>query len=153
VVAGAFFTNGWFTSTRGDHGRATSAKEISQQMNLRQQGFEQDGTNSQAPSSQQGYLGIGVATVTPALQEQYGLSSASGALVTSVDDTGPAFQAGFRRGDIITSIDGTTVATRADVINLVANKNVGDSVSVVIDRDGQSLTFQVTLAARPATIS
>lgn len=183
VVAGAFFTIGWFTSTREDHGDATRAKEISEQMNLRERGFQQGGTgqqgpdqwqrqrcpegqsqssgqpspqapsNPQAPSSQQGYLGVGVATVTPALQQQYGLSGANGALVTSIDRTGPALQAGIRRGDIITSIDGTSVATQEDVVNLVGKKNAGDSVSVVIDRNGQSLTFQVTLAARPATVS
>jgi len=92
-------------------------------------------------------------TVTPALQQQYGLSGANGALVASVDGAGPALQAGIQRGDVITSIDGTSVATQQDVVNLVAKKNAGDSVSVVVDRHGQSLTFQVTLAARPATIS
>jgi membrane-associated protease RseP (regulator of RpoE activity) len=180
VVAGAFFTIGWFTSTHDDHGYAMRAREISQQMDLRERGFLQGRTGrqapdqwqgqrnpegqsqpngqstpetpstSQAPSSEQGYLGVGVATVTPAIQQQYGLSGATGALVSSIDRTGPAFQTGVRRGDVITSIDGTSVATADDVVNLVAKKNAGDSVSVVIDRNGQSMTFQVTLAARPA---
>jgi membrane-associated protease RseP (regulator of RpoE activity) len=188
LVAGVFFTIGWFTSTRGDHSHATCAKEISQHMDLHQRGFQQDKTGQQcpwqwqqgypegrfqpndrphqqapfgpqapsgqqAPYSEQAYLGVGVATINPALQQQYGLSGANGVLVASIDHTGPAFQEGIRRGDIITSIDETSVATREDVINLVAENNPGDSVSVVVDRDGQSLTFQVTLASRPANVS
>jgi membrane-associated protease RseP (regulator of RpoE activity) len=184
LVAGAFFTIGWFTSTRGDHSHAACANEINQQMNLRERGFQQSETGEQgpgqwgqqrypkgqsqsngqpnqqqapsgpqAPSSEQGYLGVRVATVNPALQQQYCLSGANGALVASIDGTGPAFEAGIRRGDIITSIDGTSVATQEDVITLVAEKNAGDSISVVVDRNGQSLTFQVTLAPRPTTVS
>jgi membrane-associated protease RseP (regulator of RpoE activity) len=195
VVAGAFFTIGWFTSTRADHGHGAGGREICQQMNQRGWGFRQgetgqrgsnhgqrqpydegqSGSNGQptpqtpstteAPSTpqtpagpqnpygQQGYLGVVVATVTPELQQQYGLSRADGALVASVDGTGPARQAGIQRGDIITSIDGTPVTTQQDVVNVVAGKSAGDSVSVVVDRDGQSLTFQVTLAARQDIIS
>ncbi len=183
VVAGAFFTIGWFTSTREDHGDANWAKQICGQMNMRERCFQQGGmgqqdpdewqrqcypegqsqssgqpgpqapSNPQAPSSQQGYLGVGVATVTPALQQQYGLSGANGALVTNIDSTGPAFQAGIQQGDIITSIDGASVATQEDVVNLVGKKNVGDSISVVVDRNGESQTFQVTLAARPGIIT
>jgi membrane-associated protease RseP (regulator of RpoE activity) len=177
VVAGAFFTIGWFTSTAGDHHHAIGANEISQRMDLREWGLQQgradhedsdhwrgqrcpqvqsqpNGQSSpQTSTSQRAYLGVGVETITPALQQRYSLSLASGALVASIDRSGPAFQAGIRRGDIITSIDGTPVTTQDDVINLVGQKNAGDSVSVVIDRDGQSLTFQVVLAARADTVS
>lgn len=177
VVAGAFFTIGWFTSAHDGHGHAIRTKEISQRTDLREWGIQQGRTDQQdsdqwqgrrcpqvqsqpngqsgqqTPTSGQGYLGVGVETVTSALQQQFSLSRADGALVASIDRTGPAFQAGIRRGDIITSIDGTSMATQDDVINLVGQKNAGDTVSVTVDRDGQSLTFQVTLAARPDTIS
>ena len=211
VVAGAFFTIGWFTSTRGDHGRFAMANGIHQKMNMRQRGGLQGGsnqpgtyqwqgypggrrgmmapqqgqgmivpqqgqsqgqtvpttpqspsngqstpqgqTNPQGQSTQQGYLGVGVETVTPALQQQYGLSRSSGVIVASIDGSGPALKAGIQRGDIITSINGTTVAQQADVVGLIGKLNAGDSVSVIVDRNGQSLTFQVTLAGRPASAS
>lgn len=203
VVAGAFFTIGWFTSTREDHGDRDRLGAITERMNLRERAFQQNGENQQvpqwphqryyrgqplpggqatpqtppnqqtpstqptpqgqqtpstqqnpvAPSSQEGYLGVGVVTATPALQEQYGLSSSSGALVTTLDRTGPAFRAGIQRGDIITSIDGTTVTTREDVVNLIGQKKAGDTVSVVVNRNGQSQTFQITLAQRPDVVS
>ena len=109
-------------------------------------------TNPQTPSIQQGYLGVGVETVTPALQQQLGLSRSSGVLVASVDSNGPALKAGIQRGDVIVSINGTAVAQQQDVVGLITNMKAGDLVSVVIDRNGQSMTFQVTLAER-ASIS
>ncbi len=201
VVAGAFFTIGWFTSTRGDHGRSVERAGIEQRMNLPQSGVPQGGTDQQgsnqaqghrgrnwgmnapqqgqaqgqaiprgqsqsngpstqqppstqqAPSVQQGYLGVGLETVTAALQKQYDLSSSSGALVTALDDSGPAVQAGIRQGDVITAIDGATVTQQQDVVSVVTQKKAGDSVSVSIDRNGQSLTIQVTLASRLASVS
>lgn len=182
LVAGAFFTIGWFTSTQGDCGYALGAERAGKHMGMRDGYWDgrspsgalpapqgpaapqapsgprtpaapQTPVAPEAPSAQQAYLGVGVTTVAPELQQQYGLSRADGALVTSLDRRAPAFQAGIRRGDIITSIDGTPVTTREDVVDLVAKKNPGDSISVVVDRDGQSLTFQVTLSARPAAIS
>lgn len=199
LVAGSFFTIGWFTSTRGDHDGTPGVPEISRQANPPGQGFRQDdgrrgpgqrqercypqgqrpshgGSDQQAPSTpqapsdeqtpstpqtpstqqtpsdEQGYLGVRVTTVTPAIQQQRDLSRADGALVASLDQSGPASQVGIRRGDVIISFDGTPVATQEDLIDAVARKNSGDSVSLTVDRDGQTLTFQVTLAARPGSI-
>ncbi len=217
VVAGAFFTIGWFTSTRGDYDGPFERQQISRQMNRPTEGFRQGDARRhghgqwqrqgypqgqsqeqpltpgrpgqqtptvpetpsapnipsapqtppgqqapstpqapsapQTPSIPQGYLGITVTTVTEVLQERYDLSRSDGVLVAFLDRRGPAFQAGIRRGDIITSIDGTPIATQQQLIDLVAKKNTGDAVSLVIDRDGRALTFEVTLAARPDAVS
>ncbi len=179
LVAGAFFTIGWFTSTQGDCDYAAGVERAGKHMGMRdgmRDGYwdgrapsgalpapqgplaprtpaPQAPARPQAPATEQAYLGVEVTTVTPELQEQFGLSRTDGALVTSLDRRAPAFQAGIRRGDVITSIDGTTVTTREDVVALVAEKDPGDSVSVVVDRDGQTLTFQVTLSERPGAIS
>jgi membrane-associated protease RseP (regulator of RpoE activity) len=171
VVAGAFFTIGWFTSTRGDQMRPGMMIGIQQQGSDRWQGQPGPRWGMDAPeqgqqggqvvppgedvpdvtSVQRAYLGVGLRTVTPELQKQHGLSRSDGALVATLDRGGPAFQAGIRRGDIITSIDGTPVAEREEVVSLVGQMSAGQSVSVGIDRNGQSLTFQVTLGERPAS--
>ena len=109
-------------------------------------------SNPQSQITQQGYLGVGVETVTPALQQQYGLSRSSGVLVASIDGSGPAFKAGIQQGDIITSIDGAQMVLREDVVGAIGKMKAGDSVSVTVDRNGQSQTIQVILAAR-ATVS
>lgn len=110
-------------------------------------------SQSSGGSAQQGYLGVGVATVTPQLQQQYGLSGSTGVLVTSVDGSGPAFKAGIQQGDIIVSVNGTPVTQADQVVSLIATMKAGDSVSMIIDRNGQSRTLQVTLAARAASVS
>ncbi len=92
-------------------------------------------------------------TVTEVLQERYDSPAQTECWLPSSIDAGPLFQAGIRRGDIITSIDGTPIATQQQLIDLVAKKNTGDAVSLVIDRDGRALTFEVTLAARPDAVS
>jgi membrane-associated protease RseP (regulator of RpoE activity) len=193
VVAGAFFTIGWFTSTRGDHGYPAAMKGINQQMNMRERGGSQGGADQRgmrqwqggprrgrgtvpprvapqqgpdenrtfpgSPSqpnsqlSQQAYLGVGVATVTPQLQRQYSLSSSSGVLVVSLDGSGPAVKAGIRHGDVITGIDGVSVTREEDVVAFIATKKVGESVSVTVDRAGTSLTFRVPLAARSGSVT
>lgn len=99
------------------------------------------------------YLGLGLETVTADLQKQDNLSRPSGALVASVDATGPAAKAGIKQGDIITSIDGAPVIQEEDVITILGQKQVGGTVSVAVDRSGKSLTFNVTLVERPASTS
>jgi len=162
VVAGAFFTIGWFASTHENHGDRAWIEETRQDLYPRERGLQRgdagqknphqwprQGFERQVPSTQQGYLGVGVITVTPELQQRYHLSTATGALVLSVDHTGPAFQTGVRRGDVITSIDGASVTRYQDVLKAVRAKKAGDRVTVVVDRNGQILTFEVTLEGRP----
>jgi membrane-associated protease RseP (regulator of RpoE activity) len=175
VVAGVFFTIGWFTSTRGDFDHPGRVNGMHQRM-MPQRDGTQGGTdqqpqwgNPQSPNQGQrnpdrspgmgvpqlqnsGYLGVGLETVTAELQKQYGLSRSSGALVVVVDPDGPADKAGIRQGDVITSIGGTTVNGMTDVVGFIAKSSPGDSVSVTVDRDGQTLTYQVILAQRPASV-
>jgi membrane-associated protease RseP (regulator of RpoE activity) len=201
VVAGAFFTIGWFTSTRGDYDRTRMMNGIQQMMDQRAQDGWQPGTDQQGagqgqgyrkhgrgmgvpqqgqgqgqtlpttpsqptipsqpttPSTQQsqllqqGYLGVGVQTVTPQLQQQYGLSRADGVLVASIDRSGPAVKAGIQQGDIITGINGVAVTLQEEVVSIIGKMKAGESATLTIDRNGQSLTVQVTLAARAGSIT
>ena len=70
-----------------------------------------------------------------------------------MDATGPAAKAGIQQGDIITSSDGAPVAQEGDVIALLGEKHVEDTISVTGDRIGKSLTFHVVLTERPASVS
>ena len=53
-------------------------------------------------------------------------------------------------GDIITAINGSPVKDFNDLIaQLTRSWNVGDTVTLTVWRDGQSLDLPVTLAERP----
>ncbi|MCX8033174.1 MAG: PDZ domain-containing protein [Thermoleophilia bacterium] len=156
VVAGAFFAAGWFASAHEDRHDRAWLQEKKEHLYPRERGFYRGGQNNprvpsspRVPSAEQAYLGVGVSTVTPELRQRFGLSTDTGALVLSVDRNGPAFQAGLQRLDVITSIDGTPVRTQQDVLDVVTARKPGDTVSIVVNRDGQDLTFQVELGARP----
>jgi len=163
IVAGAFFAIGWFTSPDKDHPDRARIEDARQHLYPRERDPNRGGAGQpnpyqwsrphrqqQTPAFQEAYLGVGLATVTPELQQRYDLSTATGALVVSIDRTGPAFRAGIRRGDVITNIDGSPVSTQEDVVRAVTAKKPGDTVSIIVNRDSQSLTFQVTLGTRPA---
>lgn len=95
--------------------------------------------------------------------EALGLSTYTGAYVTSVTPGGPADKAGILAGDkptsipnlnaggdVITAIDGLPVATFDDLLSyLITNKSPGDAVVLTVLRDAQPLDITVTLEARP----
>ena len=67
-------------------------------------------------------------------------------LVPRVADVAPesaAAQAGFKAGDIVKSIDGEPVDSFQDLSQTVAGKG-GQSLSIVVERDGQELTLVAT---------
>ena len=102
------------------------------------------------------YLGVMYEPVTPALAQQNDLPVSEGAWVTTGGQTAPvlagspAAKAGIEAGDIITAVDGAPVDAVHDLANLINEYGVGQTVTLTIDRKGQTLTLQATLAQRPA---
>ncbi len=72
------------------------------------------------------YLGINYASVTTAVQQQYGLSRDTGVLITALDPQGPAASAGLKEGDIITEMQGKPLASEADMIMVLRDLKAGD---------------------------
>jgi S1-C subfamily serine protease len=73
-----------------------------------------------------------------------------GVTVAAVEDGGPAATVGLQGGDTITAVDGTSVASLADLQNALADHSPGDHVTVTwTTTDGVSHTATVTLEAGP----
>lgn len=94
-----------------------------------------------------GYLGIGPADVKPVDAERYGVKD--GALVQSVEDGTPAAKAGIQVTDVIVSFNGKPVKSALDLRDIAAATAPGTKVPVVIVRNKQRQTVQVTLSQRP----
>ena len=62
----------------------------------------------------------------------------------------PAAQAGLQPGDTITAINGTPITTTDQFIATIDNFKPGQTVTMSINRSGQSKQVKVTLANRPA---
>lgn len=101
------------------------------------------------------YLGVRYVMLTPAVVEQYHVSSTQqGALVKgdsqhfAVESGSPADLAGVREGDVITAVDGTPVDDAHALALLVSSHKPGDRVSLTIIRGVQTLTISVVLGEK-----
>jgi S1-C subfamily serine protease len=81
-----------------------------------QQGGGRDNPGGGEDGGERGKLGVGVAPLTPELAERMELpAGAAGLLVTTVDPTGPAADAGLRQGDLIEQANRQPVRTVEDL--------------------------------------
>ena len=76
--------------------------------------------------------------------------TSSGARVTGVTPGSSAAAAGISIGDVIAAIDSVDTATSDAVVRFIGRHRGGDSVSLRIQRDGESRTIIVTLKAYPS---
>src|SRR5207244_1361064 len=93
-----------------------------------------------------GYLGVSIQPVTADLARGFGISEASGALVSSVVEGAPAAKAGIKPGDVITEYDGRKVARSDELPRVVAESPVGREVPVTVIRDGTRVSLRATIA-------
>ena len=55
----------------------------------------------------------------------------------------------LQAGDIVTELDGQIISRQKELVELVNNKNKGDKVEIVIDRDNKLITKNLTLKEIP----
>ncbi len=123
------------------------------------------GTNPQSPNFQPGQGRRGFQQATPAPQNPQqsqqptpvprgGLvppaqAIQNGAVVTDVDQSGPASKAGLQAGDVITAVDNTKLDDNHQLADLIQAHKPGDKVSLSVTRGSQNLTLTVTLGQSP----
>ncbi len=98
---------------------------------------------------QRGWLGVEIQTVTPDLADNLGVKNASGALVAKETANSPAAQAGVKVGDVITSVNGETVADPKDLARRIAALGPKKTADLAIWRNGAAQTVAVTLGTMP----
>ena len=91
-------------------------------------------------------LGATLAPVTPAAREQLGLDETTeGVVITSLDGSGVAADAGLEVGDVILQVGGAEVRTPGDV-NDALHAAKSDAVLMQIERGGSRIFVGVRLA-------
>ncbi len=98
------------------------------------------------------FLGIVGRTVTPEVAQEEGLSVDEGALVVSITPGSSAAKTDLKKGDVITKLDASPIRSMDDLILQVRRRNVGDSVTLTVDRDGQSRTVKMVVGDKPARL-
>src|ERR1019366_8390472 len=132
--------------------------------------------SSSGSSSQSGNIGIGFAipvnearsiagqliTTGTATHPYVGVSSKDGvvadgsaqraaAVLTTIVAGTPADKAGLRVGDAIIAVDGNSIDGSLSLVAQVRERNVGDTVTLRIVRNGQTQNINVTLINKPTT--
>ncbi len=101
------------------------------------------------------YLGIFMDTITPLQASARNLDVEQGVWVLRAVLGGPAQKAGILgsrslpSADIIMAIDGVPVKTAGGLIDYIQSKDVGDTITVTVYRNGETLEIPVTLGAWP----
>ncbi len=97
-------------------------------------------------NSPEPYIGISISEkYTSEVLAYYGFPS--GAVVLTVAEGSPAYNAGIRRGDIITSFGGKEIKEFSKLEEYLKVTKVGQTVDVIIYRNGRSYSTTVTVGS------
>ena len=116
-------------------------ESLQQLMNLK--------TREKVDASQASYLGIRGEDVSAEASELYGIPT--GAVITEVVENGPADQAGVKKGDILTELDGRSISSMAQLQDVLQYYAAGETVDLVVQRSDngeyQAQTLSITLGS------
>lgn len=96
-----------------------------------------------------GWLGVSSYELTPELAEAAGLRSARGLWIDEVYPDTPAEDAGLRRGDVLTHVNGREIIYGQEALNLIAGMPPGDIVELAGTRGGRRFSARVRISERP----
>lgn len=138
--------NTLITSYSGNYSGVGFAIPVNYAVNLAQQIIA-----GETPTHAQ--LGVSLSTVNSQNAQRYGLAVDEGAYISGVNADSGAAEAGLQDGDIVTAFDGEKVSSASDLMLDVRSKNPGDTVTLTINRNGETQDVQVTLGSDESTQS
>ena len=119
-------------------------ESLQQLMNLK--------TREKVDASQASYLGIRGEDVSAEASELYGIPT--GAVITEIVENGPADQAGVKKGDILTELDGRSISSMAQLQDVLQYYAAGETVDLVVQRSDngeyQAQTMSITHGSEDA---
>ena len=113
------------------------------------------------------YIGVSTQSIYRQLAERLGLDSQDGVIVAEVVPGGPAEQAGIKGGsrqiefqgaripvggDVIVEAAGEKVVEAEDLGRIIAAQTPGETIEIVVIRDGKRKTIEVELGERPTAL-
>ena len=100
------------------------------------------------------WLGIRIETVgeNPMLSEQI-KGVEKGAVVVAIEPESPAYQSDLRPADVITAVDGVSLATAHDLQKEVLKKKVGQTLELTVWRNGKTQKISIATGTLPGSIT
>jgi len=99
-------------------------------------------------SARRGYLGIAAQPVRVPERQRAGHAEGSALLVVGVKDSSPAADAGLLVGDILVTLDGVSLTSPEELVDLLVGDRVGRALTLQLVRGGLPQSAQITPAER-----
>lgn len=93
-----------------------------------------------------GRIGVQITDVSEDVAKALGLKDSHGALVSGVEEGGPAAKAGIRNGDVILKFGDKSIKQMSDLPRIVGSVKPGTKVDVEVWRKGKALTLKTEVA-------
>jgi len=92
-----------------------------------------------------GRIGIAIQPLTKELAQSFKLDATSGAVVVSVDPSGPAAKAGVKLGDVVLDWNGKPIEDPNELPRMVAASKPGSAAKMRVWRGGKAETVAITV--------
>mgnify|MGYP001451693370 FL=1 len=92
---------------------------------------------------ERGRIGVTIQDVNQALADSFRLPRPYGALVSQVEDGGPADKAGLKAGDVILAVDGRAIERSGELPAIIAGIKPGVEATLEIWRDKAKRKFRI----------
>ncbi len=97
-----------------------------------------------------GWLGVGIADLTPDVAKALKVDAPEGAIVQHVEKGQPADKAGVQVYDVVTEVNGKQITSASELITYISQIPIGQKAKLHIYRDGKPLELSVTVEQRPS---
>ena len=97
---------------------------------------------------QRGRLGITIQEVNQSLADSFGMSQATGALVSAIENGSPAAKGGLEPGDVILSVNGQEIKSSNELPPIIADLRPGEAAKLKIWRKNGARELELKVGAQ-----
>lgn len=102
---------------------------------------------------QRAYLGVYYREIDDQFAKEKGFTDLRGIYIEDVVSGASAEKAGIRKGDVIVRIDKHDINGKSELMEVIGQKNPGDIVAVVVNRDNKEFEFPMTMQSETERVA
>ncbi len=96
-----------------------------------------------------GFIGVEAQPLSAGIAKALHVGEAGGALIAGVNPDSPAAKAGLQPGDVVSAVDGQSIANARQLALDIATVKPGQQATLEVLRDGQKKTLTATVGEQP----
>lgn len=95
------------------------------------------------------WIGIYHGNVSEEIRQYFGLPDTNGVFISGVVSNSPAAEAGIRPGDVIRQINNRDIVGQEDLLDIISELKVGDTIMITILRGHDTMLLPLTVGNKP----